>query len=60
VAISFFTEPLVWHDTVGPYLIAAPPAAGAVGPVYTLQLQACLAIHSLLAVPADAHPNDAR
>jgi hypothetical protein len=58
VAVSFFTEPLVWHDTVGAYLIAAPlgAAAGEVAVVHTFQLQPYLAIHALQPAPADASP----
>ncbi|MDO7886785.1 hypothetical protein [Hymenobacter cheonanensis] len=61
VAVNFFSEPLLWHDTVGPYLIAAAEAAGdAPAVVHTFQLQPYLAIHSLLAPAADARPDDAR
>jgi hypothetical protein len=62
VAVSFFTEPLVWHDTVGTYLIASPlgPATGAAVPVHTFQLQPYLAIHSFQAAPPHASPHDAR
>lgn len=60
VAVSFFSEPLRWHDTVGPYLIASAEAAGdALAPVHTFQLQPYLAIHSLQEIAADARP-DAR
>ena len=60
VAISFFTEPLVWHETVGAYLLVSPvvaPAGEAV-PVHTFQLQPYLAIHTLQTVPAHAQPDD--
>lgn len=60
VAVNFFTEPLVWHATVGAYLIASPP--GEAAPTHTFQLQPYLAIHSIhtiQAAPADASP-DAR
>ena len=60
VAVSFFTEPLVWHATVGTYLIAsAEGASGAAAPMHTFQLQPYLAIHSLQPLAADASP-DAR
>lgn len=61
VAINFFSEPLRWLATVGPYLVAAPtaPAAEAPAAVHTFQLQPYLAIHSLQESTADAHP-DAR
>lgn len=60
VAINFFSEPLVWQATVGPYLVAtgAASASGA-APVHTFQLQPFVAIHSLLDLAADEHP-DAR
>lgn len=63
VAINFFTQPLVWHATVGSYLIAAPEAPatdGAVAPTHTFQLQPYLAIHSLQELAADGRPDDAR
>lgn len=63
VAVSFFTEPLVWHDTVGSYLLvsaARAAATEAATPVHTFQLQPYLAIHSLLAAAPDAHPDDTR
>jgi hypothetical protein len=61
VAVNFFTAPLVWHATVGAYLIASPlgPAAGEAAAVHTFQLQPYLAIHTIQAAPADASP-DAR
>jgi hypothetical protein len=63
VAVSFFTEPLVWHATVGAYLIVSPagaPGAEAPAPVHTFQLQPFLAIHTIQATPTDASPDDAR
>ena len=61
VAVSFFTEPLVWHDTVGAFLIVSPlgAAAGEVKLVHTFQLQPYLAIHTIQTAPAYAAP-DAR
>lgn len=52
VAVNFYSEPLRWHDTVGPYLLVseAAPAAGAPGgEVLTrlFQFQPYLAIHAL-------------
>lgn len=52
VAISFYSEPLVWHDTVGPYLLVSEPAgaeAAGAGPVQLVQfqLQPYLALHTL-------------
>jgi hypothetical protein len=50
VAINFYSEPLLWHDTIGPYLLASEPAAeSAAGPVQLLQfqLQPYLALHTL-------------
>ena len=61
VAVNFFTAPLRWHDTVGPYLIASAETPGAAPtPVYTFQLQPYLAIHSIQDIAADARPDDAR
>lgn len=62
VAISFFTEPLVWHETVGAYLLVSPLAAltSEAILVHTFQLQPYLAIHTLQAAPIHAHPDDAR
>jgi len=60
VAVSFFTEPLVWYETVGAYLIVSPLAASAseAVSVHTFQLQPYLAIHSLQVAPAHAHAAD--
>ena len=59
VAVNFFSEPLRWLATAGPYLIAAPeaPAGKAPAPVHTFQLQPYLAIHSIQESTADAHPH---
>ena len=48
VAINFFSPPLHWHGTAGPYLLvsAVAPAGGEVL-VHTFQLQPFLAIHSI-------------
>ena len=64
VAINFFSEPLHWLDTMGPYLLASaetPAGAGpaAPTPVHTFQLQPYLAIHSLQESAPDG-PHDAR
>ncbi|MBC6992521.1 hypothetical protein [Hymenobacter sp. BT491] len=47
VAINFYSEPLVWHETVGTYLLVSEKQAG--GEVLTnmLQLQPYVTIHSL-------------
>ena len=50
VAITFYSEPLVWHDTVGPYLLVSDPTAAATAgetPTRLFQIQPYLAIHSL-------------
>jgi len=61
VAINFFSEPLRWLDTVGPYLIVARECEGGGAAVlHTFQLQPFLAIHSLQELSADACPDDAR
>jgi hypothetical protein len=44
VAINFYSEPLLWHDTIGPFLLVSEPTAAA-GPT----LQPYLAIHSMQA-----------
>lgn len=48
VAISFYTEPLAWHDTIGEYLLVAPPQTetGEI-PTQLFRLQPYLTIHSL-------------
>lgn len=50
IAVSFYSEPLLWHDTVGPYLLVseavAVPADGA-WQTTMLQLQPYLVVHSL-------------
>ena len=51
VAVNFYAEPLLWHDTVGPYLLASEPGAAPGAPgetlVHTFQLQPYLAVHAL-------------
>ncbi len=59
VAVNFFSEPLVWHATVGPYLVASRPAGSGTAPLHTFQLPPFVAIHSLQEITADEHP-DAR
>ncbi len=58
VAVNFYSEPLLWHDTVGPYLLVSEPAAATGAPGETLlrtfQLQPYLAVHSLRPGPAAA------
>ena len=51
VAINFFSEPLTWHDTVGPFLLVSE-ASGAPGPAgetltHLVQLQPFLSIHAI-------------
>jgi hypothetical protein len=50
VAISFITEPMTWHHTIGTYLLlshlSAEPADGAV-PAHLLQLQPFLSIDTM-------------
>ncbi|TGE25157.1 hypothetical protein E5K00_08155 [Hymenobacter aquaticus] len=51
VAVNFFSEPLLWHDTIGTALLvseaAAEPPAGAAVPTTLFQLPPFLSIHSL-------------
>lgn len=48
VAINFFAEPLVWHATIGDYLLVGPPAVpGQATPTQLFRLQPYLTIHSL-------------
>jgi len=49
VAINFYSEPLVWHDTIGTMLLVSEPQATTGGAVLTtlFALQPYLAIHSL-------------
>jgi hypothetical protein len=51
VAINFYAAPLLWHDTIAPYLLVSDPAAPAEasGDVLThlFQLQPYLTIHAL-------------
>lgn len=51
IAINFFSEPLVWHDTIGNYLLvgAEDPTGPAEGLTHLFQLQPYLSIHSLRA-----------
>ena len=47
VALNFYSEPLVWHDTIGNYLLVSDePAAGEVL-TNLFQLQLYLSIHTL-------------
>ncbi|WP_201981464.1 hypothetical protein [Hymenobacter rubidus] len=61
VAVNFVSEPLRWHDTVGPYLVVseARPAAAPTGEILThlVQLQPFLSIYSLLPAAPDASAN---
>jgi hypothetical protein len=58
VAINFFSEPLLWQATVGPYLVATSETpAGRAAMVHTFQLTPFVAIHSLQGSATDAHPN---
>lgn len=54
VAINFFTDPLTWHDTLGPYLLvstgAGPQPDGATL-THQVALQPFLSIHALLPAP---------
>ena len=52
VAINFYTEPLVWHATIGEYLLVAPPQAEP-GELLTqlFRLQPYLTIHALHPAP---------
>jgi len=58
VAINFYAEPLLWHDTIAPYLLVSDPAAPAEasGEVLThlFQLQPYLTIHALRPAGADS------
>ncbi|GAB3226176.1 hypothetical protein GCM10027346_08240 [Hymenobacter seoulensis] len=48
VAINFYSEPLVWHDTIGTYLlVSAPQEPSAETLTHLIQLQPYLSIHSL-------------
>lgn len=51
VAINFYSEPLVWHETIAPYLLVSEKAAGSVPPgetlTHLLQLQPFVSIHAL-------------
>ncbi|MCB2377976.1 hypothetical protein LGH70_10315 [Hymenobacter sp. BT635] len=51
VAVSFYSEPLLWHDTIGTYLLVsaaeAPATAGAALPTSLFQLPPFLSIYSL-------------
>lgn len=53
VAISFYTDPLVWHATIGDYILIAEPPQGESEEIITqlFRLQPYLTIHSL-------HPDD--
>ena len=47
IAINFYTEPLVWHDTIGPYLLTSPTTSE--GEILTdlFVIQPFLTIHSI-------------
>lgn len=48
VAVNFFSEPLLWHDTVGAALLVSEPPPGAETVLTTMfQLQPYLTIYSL-------------
>jgi hypothetical protein len=50
VAINFFSEPLIWHDTIGEYLLVSPFRNENTGNEITtdmLKLQSFLSIYSL-------------
>ena len=51
VAINFYAEPLLWHDTIAPYLLVSAANAGPKPPqellTHLVQLQPYLTIHSL-------------
>jgi hypothetical protein len=48
VAVNFYADPLVWHDTIGDYLLVSEPGAGlGAVPTALFQLQPFLSIHSL-------------
>lgn len=51
VAINFYAEPLLWHDTIAPYLLvseaAAPAEASSEVLTHLFQLQPYLTIHAL-------------
>lgn len=54
VAVNFFSEPLVWHDTLAPYLLVSEPQTTANSPILTemFQLQPYLSIYSITPAPA--------
>ncbi|RZK62124.1 MAG: hypothetical protein EOO59_03370 [Hymenobacter sp.] len=51
VALNFYAEPLLWHDTIAPYLLVSDPATPTEASGETLthlfQLQPYLTIHAL-------------
>lgn len=47
VAINFYSEPLLWHDTVGNYLLVSDPTDENTHLTHMLQLVPFLSIHSL-------------
>ena len=59
VAVNFFSEPLTWHATVGPYLLVSDATVPAAAEVLThlVQLQPFLSIHSLQTAVPDAPAN---
>ncbi|WBO84876.1 hypothetical protein [Hymenobacter yonginensis] len=49
VAVTFYAEPVIWHETIGAYLLISPCPAPTTGEIRTtlFQLQPYLAIHAL-------------
>ncbi|QNH63656.1 hypothetical protein [Hymenobacter sediminicola] len=50
VAINFYSDPLVWHETIGTHLLVSEQALTAAGqevPTHLVQLQPFLSIHAL-------------
>ncbi|WP_324675343.1 hypothetical protein [Hymenobacter sp. GOD-10R] len=57
VAINFYAEPLVWHDTIGTYLLVSEQQAGGETLTNLFQLQPYLAIHALQNIESDEQAN---
>ena len=51
VAISFYSEPLIWHDTIGSYLLISEKNAGKPALTDLVQVVSFLSIHSLNVIP---------
>lgn len=47
IAINFYTEPLIWHETIGDYLLISDPAGGNPQLTDLIQLIPYLSIHSI-------------